>query len=115
MDYRKLGNGLIFQKHWVYKELINFHLFKMYEEGIIDSLAKKWIRKDSEASCAAIVSTCGSSEITEYKIICFQTRSPRQVSLINVGVLFVILLVGLILSGIVIFFERIWIPKKYKR
>ena len=61
LDYRKLGNGLIFQKHWVYKELINFHLFKMYEEGIIDSLAKKWIRKESEASCAAIVSTCGSS------------------------------------------------------
>ena len=55
-DYRRIGNGYIFQKDWAYTNLINFHLFKMYEEGIINSLSKKWIRENSEASCAALVS-----------------------------------------------------------
>ena len=55
-DYRKLGNGYIFQKGWPYKDLINFHLLKMYEEGIINSLSKKWIRDKSESSCGALVS-----------------------------------------------------------
>ena len=56
-DYRKIGNGYIFQKNWPYKELINFHLLKMYEEGIINSLSNKWTRENSEASCSALVST----------------------------------------------------------
>ena len=55
-DYRRIGNGYIFQKDWAYTNLINFHLFKMYEEGIINSLSKKWIRENSEASCDALVS-----------------------------------------------------------
>ena len=56
IDYRKIGNGYIFQKDWPYKDLINFHLLKMYEEGIINSLSKKWIRDKSESSCGALVS-----------------------------------------------------------
>ena len=56
-DYRKIGNGYIFQKNWPYKDLINFHLLKMYEEGIINSLSNKWTRENSEASCSALVST----------------------------------------------------------
>ena len=56
-DYRKIGNGYIFQKDWPYKDLINFHLLKMYEEGIIKGLSQKWTRENSESSCAALVST----------------------------------------------------------
>ena len=37
----------------------------------------------------------------------FQTRSPRRVSLVNVGSLYVILLVGIILSLIAIVIESI--------
>ena len=60
-DYRKIGNGYIFQKDWPYKDLINFHLLKMYEEGIINSLSNKWLRENSEASCSALVSNFYSS------------------------------------------------------
>ena len=28
-DYRQVGNGLIFQKKWPYKSLINFHIRKV--------------------------------------------------------------------------------------
>ncbi len=28
-DFRKIGNGLIFQKGWAYTNLINFHLHKV--------------------------------------------------------------------------------------
>ena len=55
-DYRKIGNGYIFQKDWPYKDLINFHLLKMYEEGIVNSLSQKWTRENRESSCAALVS-----------------------------------------------------------
>ena len=62
-DYRKLGNGYIFQKVWPYKDLINFHLLKMYEEGIIKGLSKKWMHENSESSCGALVS---NSEFLAY-------------------------------------------------
>ena len=29
VDYRKIGNGLIFQKNWPYTKLINYHLYKV--------------------------------------------------------------------------------------
>ena len=60
-DYRKLGNGYIFQKGWPYKDLINFHLLKMYEEGIIKGLSKKWMHENSESSCGALVSNSNYS------------------------------------------------------
>ena len=28
-DYRKIGNGLLFQKQWPYTKLINYHLLKV--------------------------------------------------------------------------------------
>ena len=35
IDYRKLGNGMLFQKNWPYSALINFHLFKVGESNVI--------------------------------------------------------------------------------
>ena len=32
VDYRKLGNGLLFQKNWSYTKLINYHLFKVHKQ-----------------------------------------------------------------------------------
>ena len=29
IDYRKLGNGMVFQRNWAYSKLINFHLLKV--------------------------------------------------------------------------------------
>ncbi len=51
-DYRPLGNGLIFQKGWPLTKLFNYHLLKMEEEGVINQLRRRWIRKGQESSCA---------------------------------------------------------------
>ena len=34
VDYRKIGNGLIFQKDWPYTRLFNKHLNEVLERGI---------------------------------------------------------------------------------
>ena len=42
VDYRKMGNGLIFQKNWPFKAIINNELLKLKEEGYLDGLQKKY-------------------------------------------------------------------------
>ena len=42
IDYRKLGNGMLFQKNWPYSALINFHLFKVGEFNVLSFYLPKF-------------------------------------------------------------------------
>ena len=42
VDYRKVSNGLIFQKNWRYTEIFNYHIIRLKDEGIIDGIRKKY-------------------------------------------------------------------------
>ena len=39
-DYRKIGNGLVFEKNWPYTRFINFHLLKVPSFKKVVKLAK---------------------------------------------------------------------------
>ena len=40
-DYRKIDNGMIYQKNWPFTRLFNFHLFKMHERGVLGQIQNK--------------------------------------------------------------------------
>ena len=71
-DYRKTGNGFVYQKNWPYTNLMNFQMikvklnnktnifilhtmfilfFKLFEEGIINQKIVDWMGKKDASNC----------------------------------------------------------------
>ena len=55
VDYRKIGNGLIFQKDWPYTRLFNKHLNEVLERGIEIVQNRRIV--GGITNCAAVSST----------------------------------------------------------
>ena len=44
-DYRKVGNGLVLQKNWKFADIVNSHLLRLKEDGILGEIREKYQRK----------------------------------------------------------------------
>ena len=78
---------MLFQKNWPFTKLINYHLFKLYEEGIIKNYEKKWFHKNSH---------CGQ-----------KGNAPSQTRIKTISMLFGILFVGISASLIIMIVEMV--------
>ena len=83
-DYRKIDNGMIYQKNWPFTRLFNFHLFKMHERGVLRQIQNKHLEYGK--------TDCGLSE-------------PRTIGLINCATLAVLLVIGYILAFLTFILE----------
>ena len=45
IDYRKINNGMIYQKNWAFRKLFDYHLLRMKEEGEIDRIKSNYFGK----------------------------------------------------------------------
>ena len=50
-SFLRVGMGLIFTKHWPYKDLFDYHLMKLYEEGVLRKIAVKFQKITPESAC----------------------------------------------------------------
>ena len=83
-DYRKIDNGMIYQKNWPFTRLFNFHLFKMHERGVLRQIQNKHLEYSK--------TDCGLSE-------------PRTIGLVNVASLAVLLTIGYVLAVLTFILE----------
>ena len=91
-DYRKIDNGMIYQKNWPFTRLFNFHLFKMHERGVLRQIQNKHLEYSK--------TDCGLSE-------------PRTIGLVNVASLAVLLTIGYVLAVLTFILE--FCSQKWKR
>ena len=67
VDYRKIGNGLIFQKDWPYTRLFNKHLNEVLERGIEIVQNRRIV--GGITNCAAVSSTFLSFFLSSFVIV----------------------------------------------
>ena len=67
VDYRKIGNGLIFQKDWPYTRLFNKHLNEVLERGIEIVQNRRIV--GGVTNCAAVSSTFLSFFLSSFVIV----------------------------------------------
>ena len=67
VDYRKIGNGLIFQKDWPYTRLFNKHLNEVLERGIEIVQNRRIV--GGVTNCAAVSSTFLSFCMSSFVIV----------------------------------------------
>ena len=46
-----VGTGMVYQKNWPYTKLLNLHMLKLKEDGIIDLLLNKYFNKKDNVLC----------------------------------------------------------------
>ena len=42
VDYRKINNGMIYQKNWAFRKLFDYQLLRLKEDGEIDRIKKNY-------------------------------------------------------------------------
>ena len=52
VDYRKVSNGLVFQKNWKFAKIVNYHLLLQKENGILNEIQSNY-HKTMESICKA--------------------------------------------------------------
>ena len=45
VDYRKINNGMIYQKNWAFRKLFDYQLLRLKEDGEIDRIKKNYFGK----------------------------------------------------------------------
>ena len=44
-EYSNIGVGFIFQKHWPFTQVINYHMLKILEDGSLERIRQRWLPK----------------------------------------------------------------------
>ena len=89
-EYRKIDNGMVYQKDWPFAKLFNHHLLKLRERGILHQIQSVHLEYKKE--------DCGK-------------REPRVIGLINIATLGLILMAGVIIAGVIFIVEMMIWPK----
>lgn len=89
-QYRKIDNGMVFQKHWPFTKLFNHYLLKLRERGVLHQIQSNYLHYTKE--------DCGQSQ-------------PREVGLVNIVSLLTLLISGLLLATAIFACEYLFLPK----
>ena len=92
-DYRKIGNGMIFQKNWPFTNIFNQQLIRLKEEGYLDALQRRY-NQMHRSKCYGI--------------------SISPISMTDTMSLYVMMAIGMLLSAIVLLMEKLLMYFKIK-
>ena len=87
LDYRKINNGIIYQKNWPFRKLFDYHLLRLKEEGEVDRIKRNYYG--------------------HFDIICSKEFMKPYSMLETMGAN-IIFIVGLVLSFLIWILEASW-------
>ena len=64
VDYRKINNGMIYQKNWAFRKLFDYQLLRLKEDGEIDRIKKNYFGKEEKKVLLALGLFCSIEKRT---------------------------------------------------